>query len=127
MAASPTPDFTVDDDAKKAIAAHMVPGVMQALRDVSVDQVATADDILDVLAFCIAAVLENDTHITTPKHTKQAMETIETFVKRRARQLRDDRQSLDAPSFLARAVDQYRKDQAAFEQQLYGAGDTLSD
>ncbi len=116
MAASPTPDFTVADEDKLPIAAHIVPAIMQTLASMSDDNVATADDVLDVLAICIASIMENDTHITTPKHTRQALETIDTFIKRWARRLRDERPAPDAPSFLETAIAEYRDQIAKLEK-----------
>ncbi|UYY79558.1 hypothetical protein [Sphingomonas sp. R1] len=117
MAATPTPDFTVSDENKKEVAAHIVPAMMQTFRAMSSDRVATADDLIDTLSLCIASLLENDTHITTPKHTKDAMQSIETFVRRWARRLRDERPSPDAPSFLMRSIEQYRAELAEIEAQ----------
>ncbi|MET3712655.1 hypothetical protein ABIC65_003373 [Sphingomonas trueperi] len=120
MAASPTPDFTVSDADKLSIAGHVVPGIMESFRAMSSEGVVTADDVIDVLSLCIATMLENDTHITTPKHTRDAMKTVETFVTRWARRLRDDRTTADAPSFLARSTERYRAELAEIEAQAGG-------
>lgn len=120
LAQSPTPDFTVSDEDKLSIAAHVVPAMMQTFRAMSSDRVATADDLIDTLSLCIASLLENDTHITTPKHTKDAMRSIETFVRRWARRLRDERPSTDGPSFLMRSIEQYRAELAEIEAQAGG-------
>lgn len=117
MAATPIPDFTVSDENKKAIAAHVVPAMMQTFQAMSSDRVATADDLIDTLSLCIASLLENDTHITTPEDTTAAMQSIETFVNRWARRLRDARSSPDAPSFLAQSIEKYRAELAEIEAQ----------
>ncbi len=117
MAASPTPDFAASEADKLSIASHVVPAIMQTFRTMSSDQVATADDVIDVLSLCIATMLENDTSITTPEDTQAAMQSIETFVNRWARRLRDGRSSPDGPSFLTRSIEKYRAELAELEAQ----------
>ncbi|WP_066721979.1 hypothetical protein [Sphingomonas pituitosa] len=117
MAASPTPDFTVSDADKLAIASHVVPAIMESFRAMSAEGVVTADDVIDTLSLGIATMLENDTHIRTPEDTEAAMQSVETFVNRWARRLRDGRSSPDGPSFLAKSIDKYRAELAEIEAQ----------
>jgi hypothetical protein len=103
MAQSPSPKFKLSDPEKMGACASILPIVMDTLQSYHRDVELSADDIVDFHALCIAALLENDTDITTPRDTRMAIETVSSYVKRWARSLRDQRRGENAPSFLAAA------------------------
>ena len=110
MAQCPSPKFNLSDPEKMGACASILPLVMDTLQSYHPDVELSADDIVDFHALCIASILENDTHIATPRDTRLAIETVSTFVKRWARSLRDQRPGEDAPSFLAYLLEQDREE-----------------
>lgn len=100
MAESRHPDLQVSAEQKIEIASSLLPTLMHYLTQLTPDGEVRADDILETLALCIAAILEHDTHIVTPKHTRMALETVEVMVKHWAKTLRDHRAAPDV-SFLS--------------------------
>lgn len=85
---------------------------MHYLNQLTPDHSVRADYILDTLALCIAAVLEHDTHITAPKHTRMALDTVDVLVKRWARSLRENRAAPDV-SFLSAILQRWYAAQEA--------------
>ncbi|QCB42732.1 hypothetical protein E5673_11280 [Sphingomonas sp. PAMC26645] len=64
----------VDDQAKIDLFQVIAPIVMQYLAANSPDRALIADDIIDFFALSIAAVIENDTDLSTPQHQRKAGE-----------------------------------------------------
>ncbi|KTF69772.1 hypothetical protein ACNFJ7_02340 [Sphingomonas sp. HT-1] len=100
MAESRHPDLQVSAEEKIEIASSLLPTLMHYLTQLTPDRQVRADDVLDSLALCVAAILENDTNIVTPKHTRMALDTVDVLVKRWAKDLRDHRAAPDV-SFLS--------------------------
>ena len=110
MDQSPSPKFNRSDPEKMGACASILPLVMDTLQSYHPDAELSADDIVDFHALCIAALLENDTHIVTLRDTRMATETVSTYVKRWTKSLRDQRPSDDAPSFFAYLLEQDREE-----------------
>ena len=64
----------VDDQAKIDLFQVIAPIVMQYLAANSPDRALIADDIIDFFALSIAAVIENDTDLSTLQHLRKAGE-----------------------------------------------------
>lgn len=109
MSEIPTPEFNAKDHEKMGACLAIMPLVFDTLQSYNPGKEISADDIIDFHALCIAAILENDTHITTPKQTKDALLTVTTFVKRWVRTLRGLRDP-DGASFLKSLIDWDRKE-----------------
>lgn len=123
MAESRYPDLQVSAEQKIEIASSLLPTLMHYLTQLTPDGEVRADDILETLALCIAAILEHDTHITTPKHTRMALETVDVMVKHWAKELRDHRAAPDV-SFLSAVLRRWyaqpASDEIAEDQQSRG-------
>ena len=112
MAESRHPDLQVSAEQKIEIASSLLPTLMHYLTQLTPDGEVRADDILETLALCIAAILENDTHIVTPKHTRMALDSVEVMVKHWAKTLHDHRAAPDV-SFLSAILHRWNAEMAA--------------
>ncbi|MDO7841723.1 hypothetical protein [Sphingomonas immobilis] len=80
--------FKVDDAAKFQLVQQVMPQLFDALASVSSDGDVCADDVIDFLSLCTATLLDNDTHLTTPRHLRLGAQTVAKHVERRTKELR---------------------------------------
>lgn len=112
MADKPKPAFTLNDQEKMGAFASLIPVILDTLQSYHPEVEITADDILDFFCLGIGALNENDTHITTLRHRRLALETTATHITRWMKALRDQREAAgeDAPSFLAYLLEEDRRE-----------------
>lgn len=86
----------VDIQAKVDLFQKIMPLVMDYLAANSPDNALSADDIIDFHALSIAAVLENDTNLTTPQQLRKGSEVAAKHIATWVRLLRLDHQARGA-------------------------------
>lgn len=82
------PTMNVPTEYKSTMLTSFVPAVCHTLVAGAENGDATADDIIDFFAMAIASVLDNDSHLTSPRHLRIAAETAAKHIERRAREFR---------------------------------------
>jgi hypothetical protein len=93
----------VTDQAKIDLFQEVMPMVMQYLAANSPDRALIADDIIDFFALSIAAVIENDTDLTTPQQQRKGVEAAGKHIAHWVRLLKLDHESRGA-SLLAMTI-----------------------
>jgi hypothetical protein len=79
--------FNVSDEVKVDLLGQSMPQIIGALNSCSVGELG-ADDIIDFLALCMAAMLDNDSQLVTPRDLRLGSEVVAKRIEHRARELR---------------------------------------
>jgi hypothetical protein len=85
------PKTNVQLKAKAEIMQAMWTPLMNAMANQTPDDDVTGDDLLEFFALGMAMVLDNDTHITTPRQERLAQDTAKTHVIRWMKVLKEVR------------------------------------
>ncbi|MGN6270882.1 MAG: hypothetical protein ACTHM0_13440 [Sphingomonas sp.] len=88
MPTQPRPDIKIPLEEKLRILAALIPPAIQHMSSL-VEGELSADDIIDLFAAAAALVVDNDSHVTTPRDFRLASETVASLVVRRAREMRE--------------------------------------
>ena len=75
------------EDKLSVLQAHYRP-IMDELGALAVGNDVTADDVIELFAMGIAAIIDNDSHLTTPRHLRQAAESAGKLIEQRSKDFR---------------------------------------
>lgn len=81
------PTIQVPLEDKVRLLATIVPDAIERLNAATEGELS-ADDIVDLFASAIALVIDNDSHVRTPRDFRMAGETAASLVTRRAKEMR---------------------------------------
>lgn len=86
QATAPTLNVSVEE--KLSILSSVMNPVAQALAEASEGNELSADDLIDYFVLGAAAVIDNDSHLTTPGHLRHAVEVVGKRLSDRVKLLR---------------------------------------
>lgn len=84
----PTEKINVSIEEKLSILSSVMSPVAQALADASDNNELSADDLIDFFALGAAAVIDNDSYLTTPGHLRQAVDAVSKRIAEKVKLLR---------------------------------------
>lgn len=80
--------MNVSTDYKAEVLGMLYPQLLSALAAGAKDGDVTGDDMVDFFALAIAAFIDHDTNLTTPKHLRLAADTAAIRIEQRAKEFR---------------------------------------
>lgn len=83
-----SPKIYVSVEEKPSILSSRKNPVAQALADASDGNELSADDLIDFFALGAAAIIDNDSHLTTPGHLRHAVEAVSKRISEQVKLLR---------------------------------------
>ncbi|MDO7841755.1 hypothetical protein [Sphingomonas immobilis] len=106
--ATPLPDLTLNEQELMGTYSEFMPVVMDMLQSFHPETPITGDDLYSFFGLCVGALIDNDSHITTPRDIRLGAETSAVHAvgwAKRFREMRGD----DGPSFLAFVLEEKHK------------------
>ncbi len=83
-----SPKIYVSVEEKLSILSSVMNPVAEALAVASDGNALSADDLIDFFALALAAVIDNDSHLTTPGHLRHAVDAVSKRLGERVKLLR---------------------------------------
>jgi hypothetical protein len=96
---APLPDLTLSEQELMGTYSEFMPVVMDMLQSFHAAMPITGDDLYSFFGLCVGALIDNDSHLTTPRDIRLGAETSAVHAigwAKRFREMRGD----DGPSFL---------------------------
>lgn len=106
--AAPLPVLTLNEHELMGTYSEFMPILMDMLQSFHPETPITSDDLNSFFGLCVGALIDNDSHLTTPRDIRLSGETSAVHAIGWAKRFREMR-GADGPSFFAYVMEEDRK------------------